>query len=148
VDRVLIVDDEELIREEMADILEYEGFECSQASCANDALEKIQHDSNIEIVITDMKMPGSNGLEFIEFAKKKYHQRNLEYIIITGHGDYNCAVTAVKLGAVDFLQKPLDRNMLIHAVTRAQDKQSLIKLQNSYHTQLKNEVSTKFFSYL
>ena len=110
--KVMIVDDEELFREGMAMDVDWEncGLELSGlAENGQDALDMIER-INPDIVVTDIRMPKMNGLELIE--KARGIRKDLQFIILTGHDEFEYAQKAVRLGVCDFLLKPLDEGDL------------------------------------
>lgn len=119
---ILIVDDEQNIRMTLRDILQDEGFQIFTASNGEKAL-KIIAKSIFDLVILDVKMPGMDGIEVF----KKIHESRpeLDVIIISGHGDIETAVRAVKLGAYDFLEKPLSMNKILTVARNIQEKLDL-----------------------
>jgi two-component system, NtrC family, nitrogen regulation response regulator NtrX len=108
--KILVVDDEIAIRETLAKILEYEQYEVLTAADGPEALKKLENNS-IAAVLLDIKMPGMDGFEVLDRMRAERH--DVPAIIISGHGDIRTAVQAVKEGAYDFLEKPLDRTRLL-----------------------------------
>ena len=109
-DHILVVDDEKGIQTSLKQILEYENYQVSVASNGEEALERIRAGGH-ELVLLDIKMPGMDGIEVLREAMKI--QRDLTVVMISGHGTVQTAVDATKLGAFDFLEKPLDRDRLL-----------------------------------
>jgi len=143
-DKVLIIDDEALIREEVAECLTEHGYECFEASSASQALELLREDEDITVAMVDIRMPGISGLEMIAMARADDGlKRELEYIIITGHGETDEAIDALQHGVMDFLQKPVDLTHLVHVVDRAQEMVNLKKSKRFYEEALKADVSAK-----
>ena len=122
--RILVVDDEVGIRRILKDILEFESFIVDEAVDGADGVAKVKA-GNYDIVLLDIKMPKLDGMEALE--KIQSVKSDLPVIMISGHGDINTAVEAVKKGAFDYLQKPLDLNRLLITVRNALDKSSLIE---------------------
>lgn len=120
--KILIVDDEEAIRVVLRDILEYENYLIEEADCASKALAVLEKEK-FDIVISDIKMPGMGGIELLS---KIQGLCDTPVIMITGHGDIDTAVEAIKKGAYDYITKPLDINRLLVAVRNAQDKQVMM----------------------
>ena len=120
--KILIVDDEAVIRKTLREILEYETYEIEEAETAQKALELIEQ-TDFNVVISDIKMPKMNGIEFLEALKIV---KDVPVIMITGHGDIDTAVEAIKKGAFDFIQKPLDLNRLLIAVRNAFERTDLV----------------------
>lgn len=121
--RILIVDDEESIRETLKEILDYEGYEIEEAKDGEEALGKIKK-FNYDAVLADIKMPKLDGIELLE--KSKEIAPELPFIMISGHGTMETAVEATKKGAFDFINKPPDLNKLLITVRNAVDKNSLV----------------------
>lgn len=107
---ILIVDDELAIRETLEQILSYEGYEVHKAGSGAEALPLVEK-TNPDAILLDIKMPGMDGFEVLE--KLKAEGWDVPVIVISGHGDIQTAVEAVKNGAYDFLEKPLDRARLL-----------------------------------
>lgn len=119
---VLIVDDEESVCRALAQTLEIEGCDVLQASNGRDALCHIEY-SWPGIVITDINMPGIDGLELM----REIHaiDQDLPVTLLTGHGDISVAVEAMRNGAYDFLEKPFSTDHLLETVQRAREKRRL-----------------------
>ena len=120
--KILIIDDEAAIRKSLREILEYEKYEIEEAETAQKALELIEQ-SDFNVIISDIKMPNMNGIEFLEALKKR---KDIPVIMITAHGDIDTAVESIKKGAFDFIQKPLDLNRLLIAVRNAFERANLV----------------------
>ncbi|HOJ50296.1 MAG TPA: sigma-54 dependent transcriptional regulator [Spirochaetota bacterium] len=115
--KILIVDDNKSNIELMRIVLSEEGFSIVTSSDANDALRKIKRD-NFDLVITDFLMPpGIDGIELTKEIKKR--SPGSEVIILTAYGDIESAVRAIKSGAYDFIQRPINNDILILKVKRA-----------------------------
>lgn len=122
--KILIIDDERGIRNTLTEILEYEKF--SVTSCEDgDAGLKEAISTEYDVVLCDIKMPKKDGLEILELLQLK--KPDLPVVMITGHGTVETAVEALKKGAYDFIEKPLDLNRLLVTVRNALDKSSLVE---------------------
>jgi len=110
VKRILIVDDEAAIRETMEQILGYEGYLVSKAAGGAEALRLVVQDEP-DLILLDVKMPGMDGFEVQQRLKDA--GSTVPVIVISGHGNIETAVEAVRRGAYDFLEKPLDRSRLL-----------------------------------
>jgi DNA-binding NtrC family response regulator len=121
--RILIVDDEESIRNTLKDILDYEGYEVETANDGEQGLKMIR-DGEYDVVLCDVKMPKKNGIEVLEIATKS--DPEIQFVMISGHADIDTAIEATKKGAYDFIQKPPDLNRLLLAVRNALDKSELV----------------------
>ena len=122
--KILIVDDEKSIRHTLKDILEYEKYEVVTAENGEDAL-KIAGSATFDMVFCDIKMDGMDGIETLE--KLQTSQPDLPVVMISGHGTIDTAVEAIKKGAYDFIEKPLDLNRVLIAVRNAIEKTGLVK---------------------
>jgi DNA-binding NtrC family response regulator len=121
---VLIIDDERAIRNTLKEILEYENFKVEEALDGKDALQKIEK-LKLDLILCDIKMPGGmDGLELLQKFQKQIPETPV--VMISGHGNIETAVEAVKKGAYDFIQKPLDLNRLLVTIRNAMDKSNLV----------------------
>ncbi|MBI2525057.1 MAG: sigma-54-dependent Fis family transcriptional regulator [Candidatus Rokubacteria bacterium] len=120
--RVLVVDDERNIREALARLLEKAGHEVGAAASGEEALAALQ-DGGVELVITDLRMVGTGGLEVLKAAKQ--HFPEAEVVLLTAYGSVESAVEAMKLGAYDYLVKPVDPERLLHLVAKALEHRAL-----------------------
>lgn len=122
--RILVVDDEENIRQVLSGILEDEGYEVDTAADGLEGAEK--GESGIyDLLLLDVWLPGLGGLEVLERVKKKLPE--LEVVVISGHGNIDMAVKAVKKGAFDFLEKPLSLERVVTVVKNALTVEKLRK---------------------
>jgi len=120
---ILVIDDERSIRNTLKEILEYEKFTVDLAEHGLDGLEKYKN-GTYDIVLCDIKMPEMDGLEVLE--KISQEEGDAQVIMISGHGNIDNAVEAIKKGAYDFIEKPLDLNRLLITIRNALDKSTLI----------------------
>jgi DNA-binding NtrC family response regulator len=121
--KILVIDDEKSIRTTLQEILQYESHEVDLASGGPEGLELFKA-KKYDIVLCDIKMPEMDGLEVLE--KIYENPSDTQVIMISGHGNVENAVQAIKHGAYDFIQKPLDLNRLLITIRNALDKSSLI----------------------
>lgn len=122
--KILIIDDEAAIRGALKEILEYESFEVDEAEDGLQGLKKLEKES-YDLIFCDIKMPKMDGIEVLEKLKEK--EVEAPVIIITGHGSVETAVEALKKGAYDFIQKPLDLNRVLVTVRNASNQTALVK---------------------
>ena len=120
---ILVIDDERSIRNTLKEILEYEKFTVDLAEHGVEGLEMYKKGS-YDIVLCDIKMPEMDGLEVLE--KIFQEEGDAQVIMISGHGNIDNAVDAIKKGAYDFIEKPLDLNRLLITIRNALDKSTLI----------------------
>jgi two-component system nitrogen regulation response regulator NtrX len=121
--KILVVDDEENIRKSLKMILEYEGYQFLEAGDGESALSIIAETIDLELVLLDIKMPGRDGLDILaEIRKRPYAP---EVIMISGQGTIQTAVEATKLGAFEFLEKPLHRDRVLLSIRNALNQNTL-----------------------
>src|SRR6476646_7354039 len=125
---LLIVDDEQALREAIAERLADHGFVVEQAASGEEALQRLT-DFAFDILITDLRLPGIDGAKVIEAALERYPE--IIAIIITGYGTVKDAVEAIKQGAADFITKPFQFDALLH-VLRSALEQRRLKSENAY----------------
>lgn len=121
--KILIVDDEKAIRRTLKEILEYEKYDIEEAEDGEIGLEKIEK-NNYDVIILDVKMPKKDGIEVLTEIQQK--GIDIPVIVLSGHGNIETAVEAVKKGAFDYIPKPPDLNRLLITVRNAMDKVSLV----------------------
>ena len=117
---VLLVDDEPAIRAEMAEAIGDAGFHYLTAADVAEARGILADHDEVQIVVTDLRMPGLSGMSLIESEPAdNADERDREFVIMTGHGDKEEAIRALRLGVHEFLEKPFDPERLLAAVNRA-----------------------------
>ena len=117
---VLLVDDEAEFVETFSERLELRDLEISKAFNGEEALQVLETNRTIELVILDVKMPGMDGIETLAEIKKRYPL--VEVIMLSGHADVESAIDGMKQGAFDYLMKPCDIDQMIAKVTEAATK--------------------------
>ena len=122
-ERVLLVDDEEEFLDIMSERMRNRGMEVVTASSAKEALEKIENDL-FDAIILDLMMPDMNGLETIKAIKEK--KPELQVILLSGQATLEKGVEAMKLGALDVVEKPADMETLVEKIKKAESKRALI----------------------
>jgi two-component system nitrogen regulation response regulator NtrX len=120
---ILIIDDEKAIRKTLTEILSFEGYKIDEASDGEEGLKTFR-DKSYDVVLCDIKMPKLDGIEFLQKAGEI--NPDIPIIMISGHGNIETAVEAVKKGAYDFISKPPDLNRLLITIRNAMDKSSLV----------------------
>jgi two-component system, NtrC family, nitrogen regulation response regulator NtrX len=125
--KILIIDDQKAIRNTLKEILEYEKY---NVDLAEDGIIGLQMciENNYDLIFCDIKMPNLDGIEFLKKLILKKNESPV--IMISGHGDIETAVQTLKIGAYDYIEKPLDLNRVLSSVKNAFDK-SLLKKENS-----------------
>lgn len=121
---ILIIDDERSIRNVLKDILGNEGFKVDEASDGEEGLQKFKQNV-YDLILCDIKMPKLDGLEFLDAVVAANSETPV--IMISGHGNIETAVDAVKKGAYDYISKPPDLNRLLITIRNALDKTNLVK---------------------
>ncbi|MGA1197715.1 MAG: sigma-54-dependent transcriptional regulator, partial [Candidatus Latescibacterota bacterium] len=120
---ILVVDDEKVIRDSLHDWFAEDGYDIDVAENAQEALKHIDH-TIYDIVLLDIKMPGMDGLTLQEKIIKQIPQAII--IIMTAYASVETAVQALKMGAYDYLQKPIDPDELQHIIEKAVERQHLV----------------------
>lgn len=120
---ILIIDDEKAIRKTLSEILSFEGYKIDEAADGEEGLKKYR-DKSYDLVLCDIKMPKLDGIEFLQKAGEV--SPDVPIIMISGHGNIETAVEAVKKGAYDYISKPPDLNRLLITIRNAMDKSSLV----------------------
>jgi DNA-binding NtrC family response regulator len=132
--KILIIDDERAIRRALREILEFEEFEVVEAENGKEGLEKAVN-TTFDIIFCDIKMPLMDGMEVLdEIIKAKVET---PVIMISGHGNIDTAVQAIKKGAFDFIEKPLDLNRILVTIRNAKDKVVLVEETKQLKTTVK-----------
>ncbi|GMR04658.1 MAG: diguanylate cyclase [Thermodesulfobacteriota bacterium] len=121
---VLLADDDAFFRTVCSDILTGGGFSVVTASSGTEALEIIKN-RDVDLVITDLVMPDLSGIEVLEGAKQ--HNTLTDVIVITGHSSIDTAITALKKGAFDYINKPINEDVLLHTVNSCMEKKKLLE---------------------
>jgi DNA-binding NtrC family response regulator len=136
--RILIVDDEAAQRNIMASILSGEKYEVNEVPDVDSALSMVEPFSPA-VILTDLKMPGRTGMDLVEAISHVNNQP--EVIVLTAYGSVETAVQAMKLGAYDYLTKPLEREELVLVVKRAIEKYSLRTAGRKFHDHLEKQTT-------
>lgn len=137
---ILVVDDEDFIREIICRKLSGSGFECDSARSAEDALARIAQ-NDYDCVLSDIHMPGMSGVDLLR--QIKLQSQDLAVILITGAPDIDAALEAMRLGAYDHLSKPLNLAALEMTVDRALEKKRLVEENREYQRNLESMVQER-----
>jgi len=138
--RILLIDDEEGIRKLLSMSLKSDGYEVVAAESGQEGINFFKKEF-FPIVLTDIKMPGMNGIQVLKEIKKI--NPSTEVIVVTGHGDMESAVQSLHLGASDFINKPVSDQVLSVALERAEDRLKTKKILNRYANELWKMVKDK-----
>src|SRR5271167_1644174 len=140
-ERILVVDDEDLIRDIICSVLNQAGFACRPVSSGAEALEILQSDHDYSIVVSDVIMDGMDGLTLL--SKIRLDRPDLPVVMVTAVHDISVALAAIRNGAYDYLLKPFEREQLLASVRRAVENRRL-KVENlAYQTKLESLVSAR-----
>jgi DNA-binding NtrC family response regulator len=138
-EKILVVDDEEIVCQSIKKILSRKGYSVDNALNVEDAVKKI-NDSKFDLVITDLMMPKTNGMELLKIVRDNYPE--LDVIMITGYASIDSAVKATKLGASHYLPKPFtpdelneatEKVLLRHKEKAAQPKQKACRDRKTFY---------------
>ncbi len=135
---ILITEDDHVQREIIDDILTQSGYDVTTSDSAERTLE-ILKDETFDLVLTDMRMPGMDGLELLRHAKRL--RPEIEVVVMTAHATIRTAVTAMKEGAIDYLEKPFDKDELLHVINRALERTVLRKENEQLRALVKKSAS-------
>lgn len=113
---VLVVDDERSVTDLLSTALQEEGYTCITASTGEDALKKLATD-NVDVALLDLRLPGISGMDVLRTIKSTYPRTAV--VVVTGVGDAETAVEAMKIGAVDYITKPFEVERVSHSVEAA-----------------------------
>ncbi len=130
---ILLVDDDERLRRAAGKVLAAEGYRVVSAATGREALEMLKQNS-VAVVVSDLRLPDLDGIALLKHARELAPAA--EVVMITGHGSVEKAVEAMRLGAYDFIQKPLDSAALLKTVAKALEKQRLASENRQLRRQL------------
>ncbi len=139
-DRILIVDDEELICRLLAQKLTSEGYSCVTAHSGREALSRFYKDT-FSLIISDIKMPEMDGIELLKRVRSL--NPKMMVIMVTAYPEIDLAVEAMRLGAYDFIIKPADLELILLSVRKALDKKRLEEELEAYHKNLERLVEER-----
>jgi len=140
-DRVLVVDDEPAVLSVVTSLLQHSGYDVTAAADANGALLHLRDDPGCDLVLSDVMMPGEDGLSMLDLICRDYP--SLPVVILTGVHDIQVATNAFRRGAVDYLLKPFERRHLVAVVDRAMEHGRLLKQNAAYRHNLEEIISTR-----
>ncbi|HXX29005.1 MAG TPA: HD domain-containing phosphohydrolase [Terriglobales bacterium] len=140
-DRILVVDDEDAIREIVCSMLSIANYRCAQASSGRKALAMLDSGEKFELMLSDLMMAEMSGTDLLEKTKEKYP--DIPVVMVTAVHDISVALKAIRDGAYDYLLKPFEREQLLATVRRALENRRL-KLENrAYQTELEAKVQQR-----
>ena len=132
--KILIIDDERSIRRALGEILQFEGYEVTEAEHGNQGIDACKNDS-FDLIFCDIKMPGKDGMEVLAELHPLFP--DIPIVMISGHGTIETAVEAIKKGAFDFIEKPLDLNRILVTLRNANERVSLLEQTTLLKTTIK-----------
>lgn len=138
-EKILLVDDEKDFLATMSERMEARGMDVTTADSAQAALEQVET-GGFDAIVLDLKMPGMDGIETLKAIKKK--KPELQVILLSGHATLEKGIEAMKLGALDFVEKPADINALTEKIKTAQAKK-MVLVEKQMETKLKDIISAK-----
>src|SRR5437660_7339579 len=140
-ERILVVDDEETIREVVSSMLGSGHYECKQAASAFEALALLDSGEEFELMLSDLLMPDLDGIGLLERTKEKFP--DLPVIMVTAVHDISVALAAIRNGAYDYLLKPFEREQLLASVHRALEMRRLKSENKAYQANLESLVAAR-----
>ncbi len=140
-DRILVVDDEEPIREIVASMLHTAGYACKQACSGLEALAVLDSGETFELMLSDLMMADLDGIGLLERTKEKYP--DMPVVMVTAVHDISVALAAIRNGAYDYLLKPFEREQLLNTVSRALENRRLKVENRTYQTNLESLVKAR-----
>jgi two-component system, NtrC family, response regulator HydG len=133
---ILLVDDDERLRNAASKVLIAEGYRVTSVGSGQEALDFLR-DTEVALLIADLRLPDLDGIGLLQQARQQ--RPAMEVVMITGHGTVEKAVEAIKLGAYDFIQKPLDSTALLKTVTKALEKRRLATENDRLRRQIQQQ---------
>ena len=140
-DRILVVDDEEAIREIVSSMLTAAGYACKQAGSGMEALAVLTSGEDFELMLSDLMMADLDGIGLLERTKEKYP--DMPVVMVTAVHDISVALAAIRNGAYDYLLKPFEREQLLNTVSRALENRRLKVENRTYQTNLESLVEAR-----
>src|SRR6266566_9218167 len=140
-DRILVVDDEEPIREIVSSMLSFANYQCRQAASGLEALALLDSGEEFELMLSDLMMAELDGIGLLERTKERYP--DMPVVMVTAVHDISVALAAIRNGAYDYLLKPFEREQLLNTVSRALENRRLKVENRTYQTNLESLVKAR-----
>src|SRR6516165_371205 len=140
-ERILIVDDEDAIREIVSSMLAFANYQCQQAGSGIEALAVLESGEEFELMLSDLMMAELDGIGLLERTKEKYP--DMPVVMVTAVHDISVALAAIRNGAYDYLLKPFEREQLLNTVSRALENRRLKVENRTYQTNLESLVKAR-----
>lgn len=138
---LLIVDDEQVIREVLTEKLTSAGYRCDSAGNSAEALKKLENGNAFCLVLSDIDMPGQNGMSLLKEIKSRNPE--IDVVMVTGVVDVDTAIQSIRLGASDYLTKPFNLDDVVLTVERTLEKRRLIRENREYQQSLERKVEER-----
>ena len=135
-DSVLVIDDEEVPRELLRELLEMSGYKVFTATSGDEGVRSFDQERQ-SLVITDVRMPGADGMEVLRRVREI--DPLVPVVVVTGHGDLETAISALRQGAFDLLQKPINPELLLKVVRQAVEHVRLRRFEKEHTSLLESE---------
>src|SRR5437899_5689233 len=141
VERILVVDDEETIREIVSSMLTHANYKCRQAASGLEAIALLDSGEEFELMLSDLMMADLDGIGLLERTKERYP--DMPVVMVTAVHDISVALAAIRNGAYDYLLKPFEREQLLNTVSRALENRRLKVENRTYQTNLESLVKAR-----
>ncbi len=138
-EKVLLIDDEEEFLATLSERMEIRGMDVSTAATAQNAVAALDN-NEYDAIVLDLQMPDMNGIEMLKIIKKTHP--DMQVILLTGQATLEAGIEAMKLGAMDFMEKPADINSLTEKIKKAQAKKMVI-VEKKTESKVKDILSSK-----
>ncbi len=130
---ILVVDDEQNMQSVLRILFQSQGYETKLAANGREALELLNKPDSVDMIISDLKMPEMDGIELLQEVRQRWPE--LPFVLVTAYGTIERAVEAMKLGAIDFITKPFNKELILHTVSRIEnmsrlERQNLVLREN------------------
>src|SRR6516162_6617514 len=140
-ERILVVDDEEPIREIVSSMLSFANYQCRQAASGREALALLDSGEEFALMLSDLMMADLDGIGLLERTKERYP--DMPVVMVTAVHDISVALAAIRNGAYDYLLKPFEREQLLNTVSRALENRRLKVENRAYQTNLESLVQER-----
>src|SRR5882724_1777836 len=141
VERILVVDDEETIREIVSSMLTHAHYKCRQAASGLEAIALLDSGEEFELMLSDLMMADLDGIGLLERTKERF--TDMPVVMVTAVHDISVALAAIRNGAYDYLLKPFEREQLLATVRRALENRRLKRENDAYRTNLESLVAAR-----
>ncbi len=138
---LLIVDDEQVIRDVLTERLTAAGYPCVAASNASEALARLTNGGGCSLVLSDIDMPGQSGISLLQQIKQM--NPDIDVVMVTGIVDVDTAIQSIRMGATDYITKPFNLDEVVLTVERALEKQRLVRENREYQSSLERKVEER-----